>query len=91
MEVEKGIAVGDVVFLIVHGPAEAVLAHHTLSGRAFALLRLHQPVYLSVAGGTDAAGGREAARKNRDVRASTRWDGLNSDEGTWRRGYRRGR
>lgn len=50
VEVEKGIAVGDFVFLIIHGPAEAVLAHHTLSGRPFALLCLHQPVYLSITG-----------------------------------------
>lgn len=59
MEVEKGIAVGDTVLLVVHGPAYAVLTHHSLSRGPFALLRLHQPVYLSVTGGTDAAGGTE--------------------------------
>lgn len=50
VEVEKGIAVSDAVFLVIHGPAYAVLAHHGLSRGPFALLCLHQPVYLSVAG-----------------------------------------
>lgn len=63
MEVEKGIAVSDVVFLIIHGPAEAIFAHHTLSGRPFAFFCLHQPVDLGITGWTDATGVKEAAYK----------------------------
>lgn len=91
VEVEKGIAVSYIVFLIIHGPAYAIFAHHTLSGGPFALLCLHQPVYLSVTGWTDATGGTETVSKSR------MWDqiifqgDLTAAERTWHRGYRRGR
>lgn len=54
MEVEEGVAVGDSLLLIVHGSAYSILSHYTLpSSLSSALLRLHQLVYLGVAGRTD--------------------------------------
>lgn len=61
VEVETGVAVSDFLLLIVHGPAYAVLSHHTLSNCPSTLLGLHQLVYLGITGRTDTREGTERA------------------------------
>lgn len=56
-EVEEGVAVGDTLLFVVHGPSHSVLARVGLGvcGQALALFSLHQLVHLGVVGGADAA------------------------------------
>lgn len=59
---EEGVAVGDGIFFVVHGPMDSVLLYcgHS-SGQTLAVLSLHQLVHLGVVGGADT-------EKDRNVR-----------------------
>lgn len=54
---EEGVAVGHPVLLVVHGTPDSLLVCGIprIHGQTLPLLRLHQPVDLSVVGGADAA------------------------------------
>lgn len=63
VEVEKGVAIGDSVLLIVHSSAQAVLPDHALFNRP-SRLRLHQLVYLGVTGGSDTSREDKESRRS---------------------------
>lgn len=56
-EVEEGVVVGHSLLLVVHGTPNPPLVWGVIHihGQTLPLLRLHQPVDLSVVGGADAA------------------------------------
>lgn len=61
---EEGVAVGDSLLLVVHGPSYSVLPCRVLGsdGQTLVLLRLHQPVHLGVVGGADTVNTRTDTR-----------------------------
>lgn len=63
-EVEKGVAVGDSLLLVVHGPSYSILPRLVLGidGQTLSLLCPHQPVHLGVVGGADAVNTRTDRR-----------------------------
>lgn len=54
---EEGVAVGDSIPFVVHGPSDSVLTYRGLfdGGKTLTFLCLHQLVHLGVVGGADTA------------------------------------
>lgn len=66
-EVEEGVAVGDSLLFVVHGPSGSVLPYCDLrGGQNLTLLSLHQLVHLGVVGGADTVAG-ESTRSHLDT------------------------
>lgn len=62
-EVEEGVAVGDSLLFIVHGPSDSVLPYWGLcDGQTLSFLGLHQPVHLGVVGGADTVASKSTTR-----------------------------